>query len=791
MEYAFESNLPDRNEEDEEFFRASERVVTIPANDHEKEGEDEETPSAVWNEPPFFEPSSNVVDKNEIDVDKNDREISRNEQILDMLRKVERQKRLLLKEFGADLPDDVFTASVKPLFSENITRKSNGVEKKLKKSPTPDIRVINMSSCDENDNKKLKKLKNNVVTTSPKKIEIAVQTSSIDDEKSVAFDKSVQVELINGTHDKRSTIDSNSTSEEMIVNKKSDEDYSEELESNSVSSDSVETGIVIDIKKKRVKLTPKKKRSNIRISKGNSPRVVAKPRSVSGSKISTPVKRHSKSAPVSKQSTPRLKESDLKPIRIKEKKVKIELDKGNIKVKINPKVNEDSSSRDASTESSKSIPTDILKDRMVPAPVLKNHTIKPRDTSDTSTSYTSPPPPTPASYRSARDNSTPILEILESSKGGETILKKREISPVSSPGTPSPRTINLPTNTPHSRHINRVLEYFDSTISQSTDNTISISLPGRQSTPNELPNFTKKKGNISELSDKSLDICLCKNPECKLTHLNMRELDNETLKNYPEILQKYQNLKIICTDRIASLTDLIEKVRNDKKGIELSVGGQSDDESSIFLLPGATRMSGDLYSVRKLVDSIEAVHNQLAKTIDESQRIIGVKKQSKHINSLSKIGTGSIETDENSPINSSDAQSSSGNNSHNQESRNRVLPRVISSELVNVPLSQFNIIPKEQKPILQADEKKNNFIIQEEDVVERLSKEILEQSKTLDNILPDVYSTKINESNDISDSSPPRRKSPSSPKKQPDDGSKDLKNQSGTFSTSGTKPEVI
>ncbi|XP_012259559.2 serine-rich adhesin for platelets-like [Athalia rosae] len=734
--------------------------MTIPPVDERESAET--SPRAVWQDPPFFEP----IDDETEEKHEQGSEMSREEQILEMLRKVERQKRLLLKEFGADLPDDIFSASVKPLFSDDVSTQTPMSQKKIQTSPAPEIKVVNLSSCEENDKSKSKTGKKRV-TVLPKKIEIAVQTSVLD-EKSAAMDKGVQVELIKG---KQSSSDT--TSAETIEKPVSSENLPiediVESRSNSGSSDSAGTGIVIDIKKKSVKVTPRKKRSNLRISRQSSPRVVSKPRSLPGGKIPTPVKKLSRSAPTSKQSTPRSKTSESKPINVTDKKVKIQLDKGGITVKIDPP-NVLEPSRDVSTDSSKAPSVETSRERI---PVVKKQT-KPRETSDTSTSYTSPPPPTPALYRTMRNNSTPVLEILEQSENESLTSKKRGISPVSSPGTPSPRTINLPTNTPHSRQINRVLEFIDSTTS---DNTISNLIPGRQSTPNELPGYQPKKQTPPDRLDRSTDIiCPCKNPQCKLIHSSIKDIENYASENYPLILQKYQDLQSMCTDRIASLTDLIDKVRSEQIGIELSVGGHSD-ESSMFLVPGPTSMRGDLQSVRKLVDSIEAIHSQLAKTLNESQRIIADEKVSKQVSILKTSTQPSVstETDDSAIKESTIAQHS--DTSSKQDGSSRELPRIISSERVNIPLSRYNILPTPQtiaKPRTSTSTSPSPVKSprQEEDMVERLSKEILEQSKALDSIIsqdtPDNIDQRKNRSptsQHISSVSPVRQKI-SPPKEQ-------------------------
>lgn len=762
MDHAFETIARESSfgSTEENLRRPAERIVTIPPIDETENVEN--NAGAVWQDPPFFDPLGNVAEED----GEQEREMSRDEQIFEMLRKVERQKRLLLKEFGADLPDNIFSASVKPLFSENTPPQTVAPTTRAETSPIPEIKVINLSSCDEKDKSKAKKGKRRV-SAPPKSIEIAVQTSMLD-ERGAVLDKSVQVELINGKPTSSGSSSSNSTSVDVVKLLSSDDvarENIDQVESNSGSSESVEAGILIDMKKKQVKVTPRKKRSSLRISRRNSPRVVSKPRSMPGGKVSTPVKRSSKSAPVSKQNTPRSNISGVQPIKITDKKVKIQLDKSGIRVKIDPPLNTQLPG-ETSTESSKDTLKPVTSREKMP--VSKKQT-RNRETSDTSTSYTSPPPPTPALYRSNRNNSTPVLEILENSEVGSLRSKKRGISPVSSPGTPSPRTINLPTNTPHYRQINRVLEYFDSTVSQSTDNTMTLSLPGRQSTPNEVPGYVPRK------LDKSADTCSCKSPQCKLTHSQIEDIETYASKNYPEVLKKYQDLQSMCTDRIASLTDLIEKVRSEQRGMELSVGGHSD-ESTMFQIPGPTPMRGDLQSVRKLVDSIEAIHSQLAKTLNESQRIIAVEGISKQT-STSKSKSLTQPTVSTQPEETSRIPDGLTTDNGRREGSRRGIPRIVSSERVNIPISRFKMLPKPKTSAKvtvteSSSPPRGESTRQEEDVVERLSKEILEQSKALDNLASDTspdyqkyanYESRI--SQQTSFASPPRQKS-LSPKKQ-------------------------
>jgi hypothetical protein len=523
-------------------YHLTERIVTLPT---QKKDEVSRQESAKWQE------SHSVEEKTETENKNVDSEMSREEQILDMLKKVEKQKRLLLQEFGSSLPDDIFNVSIKPLLDERVPKNlqtANPV-----KSSSPEIKVINMSNSDERE-KKDKKLK-----LSTKKSEIAVQTTL--DKINHAEDKGIQVELyeenINVLHDINETTKVPHPIEPKIIIVSPETD-----DSSNDSTSSEISGLIIEIDKKEVTVTPKKKKNYTKLSLSKlSPRIYQKIRAASvSSKVTSPTKRFSKV-----QKKTKCADSDSR-IDIQQ----VFVSKSAVNDKTDP-LQETKISIDASAESSQTI-SSIKKDSSKPYRIRTQTKkwIHIKDTSDTSTSFTSPPPVRPKAIFNT--NVTPILEMLDVSEPEELRRLRQTISPVSTPETPSPCTMAMPSNIPHREKITKILKY-NLTDSQMNDSIIVSSTQMDQSIEQSMNCQSKPTEHItapvcSPLQQPSVPcrVCTCKNPTCKLLHTKLDDIHDYALKNCPEILQKYEDLQSLCTERIASLTDLIEKVRNEQKG---------------------------------------------------------------------------------------------------------------------------------------------------------------------------------------------------------------------------------
>lgn len=547
-------NVPD------EYSHLTERVVTLPP----QRGDD--VPRSKWQQSPVIDEEITVCRAH------NDSEMSREEQILDMLKKVERQKRLLLQEFGASLPEDIFNVSIRPLLENREHRELPRAAPRVAEAAKPDspeIKVINMSSSEECAEKSRRGRKTSLDKSPTRKTEIAVQAAL--DKVSHAENKAVQVELPeeNNVNTVRST--SETTRVPHPIEPKITVITPETDDSSNDSSNSDISGMLIEIDKKEVIVTPKKRKSDTKVSRRPSPRVYQKirPTSVS-SKATSPIKRYSRSSFRLGSPQKRTKCTQVDGDTAS-KRIDIRVSRSAFNDETEP-LQETRVSIDASAESSQTISGTNNQDTSAGKPykirTQMKRWIRIKDTSDTtSTSFASPPPVKPRSVFDALTNVTPILEMLDISAPEELRRLRQEVSPVSTPETPSPRTMMMPSNIPHRDRITRMLRY-NSIDTQTNDSTVVSSAQNDQADRS----FTCQPEPAVEYPATPLQpsipsrVCTCKNPTCKLLHTRLDDIHDYALKNCPEILQKYEDLQNLCTERIASLTDLIEKVRSEQKG---------------------------------------------------------------------------------------------------------------------------------------------------------------------------------------------------------------------------------
>lgn len=702
--------------------RLTERIITLPMQ--KKDDVRDDVPHSTWQDPHLIEEQADVC---YTPLDR-DSEMSREEQILDMLRKVERQKRLLLQEFGASLPDNIFNASMKPLFEDTTPTRAPEADTRPTKPLSPEIKVINMSSSDECIRKERRAKRPD---KSPvKKIEIAIQTAL--KETSPAENKSVQVELPQedvprSSRDATERIPHPIEPKITIITPETDD-------SSNDSTSSEISGMVIEIDNKEVIVTPKKKRSSVRVSKRSSHRVYQKIRSTSvSSKATSPVKRFSRSQSGSRL-TPQKKTRCLDTPDTATRKVDIHVSRS---AQVDDETDPSQETRvsiDASAESSQTFSGVNDRDESTDKPyrvrTRMKRWIRIKDTSDTSTSFASPPPIRPRSIFDALTNVTPILEMLDS-PAPELRRLQQEISPVSTPETPSPRTMMMPSNIPHRDRISRMLR-FSLNDSQADNGTVMSSTQRDQSTLTDPSDICQQRSEasrrISTSQEPSSRVCICKNPQCKLLHMKLDDIHDYALKNCPEILQKYEDLQNLCAERIASLTDLIEKVRNEQKDMDFSL---ISDETSLMQSSTPKPTRSDAQAVRRLIDSIEAIHGQLARTLLESQRIMrGNEATSKDEASCDAEIQAITSTPRSKLVDTVKAQES-------KVVEGRAMPKIISNERVNIQLNRFKMQPKPQATSATKTLERNSWPpctlpLPEEEIIEKLSKEILEQSKNLE-----------------------------------------------------------
>ncbi|XP_053995693.1 uncharacterized protein LOC128885615 isoform X1 [Hylaeus anthracinus] len=659
-------------------------------------------------------------------------ENSREEQILDMLKKVERQKKLLLQEFGADLPDNVFNATMKPLFEkEKATKGQSSIchNTDIQQPLSPELKVI--SCCDE-DMKKDKVVENG--NTSVKKVEIAVQTST-GSEQDVAQDKSIQVELIQEKNSESNDIDTEISTTKHIPIEPKVTVITPAADSSELTSSTV-TDTINDIDQQSPTLSHQNEKQDTKTMKHVPPKTFQKSSVVSVSKTPSPAKKYSRTLSRSRCSS--IKKTSNSATDTPSKKIKIYVNKSGFNIKVDPPQAAEVAV-DVSTQSSQIHSTGTQEQTTSKLFCVQSQAkrVKTKDISDTSTSFASPPPIKPRDILEALSNNMSIFEMLDSSTNESMRFLKRDISPVSTPETPSPRTMRMPSNIPHLAKINRMLRYasIDSqengtSVMSSTKNdhssstNLSSSRRNGHSSPEQMISRSKQSADLQEL-------CSCENPECKLMHSEFDNIRNYALKNCPQILQKYEDLQTLCAERIVSLTNLIEKVRSEQKGVELSVIS-AGDETSLMQLPPPKVIPNDLQSVRNLVENIEAIHNQLAKTLIETQRIVKnntvLKEDSNQFKEIDVV--------------TQTTEKSSKNVTHHMEpeavtQKAKSKPKIINEERVNIRLDGYKILYKPQAstaiPSESNSQHTSNF--HDEEVIEKLSKEILEQSKSFKNNL--------------------------------------------------------
>ena len=164
-------------------------------------------------------------------------------------------------------------------------------------------------------------------------------------------------------------------------------------------------------------------------------------------------------------------------------------------------------------------------------------------------------------------------------------------------------------------------------------------------------------------------------------------------------------------------------------GMEFS-GISADDESSLMQLPPPKLMANDLQSIRNLVENIEAIHSQLAATLIESQQIIknnGVVQEETRETKEMEVMT---ETSGNTSKNATHSIDSKA-----KVPKTRGKPRIISEERVNIQLDAFKIQHRPQTLLSVPAERdfRHSSKFHDEKMIEMISKEILEQSKSFSN----------------------------------------------------------
>lgn len=177
-------------------------------------------------------------------------------------------------------------------------------------------------------------------------------------------------------------------------------------------------------------------------------------------------------------------------------------------------------------------------------------------------------------------------------------------------------------------------------------------------------------------------------------------------------------------------------------GMDLSLISPSD-ETSLMQLPTLRPTREDARTVHRLIESIEAIHAQLARTLFESQRIIGSEAIPRDEPSCDAEVQAITSTPRSKSIDTVKA--------HIQKSEvveSKVKPKIISNERVNIQLNRFKMQQKPQATSTTKTSDRNSwpprtFSLHEKEVIEKLSKEILEQSKNMEK--PSIASKETDE----------------------------------------------
>lgn len=149
------------------------------------------------------------------------------------------------------------------------------------------------------------------------------------------------------------------------------------------------------------------------------------------------------------------------------------------------------------------------------------------------------------------------------------------------------------------------------------------------------------------------------------------------------------------------------------------------NETSLMQLPTSISAQTDEQTVRRLIESIEAIHAQLAKTLVESQKYIGSKSLSEDKSVQDEGIQATTSTPRSKLVDSliADIQKC-------KVMEGTAKPKIISDEKVNVKLNEFKMQPKPEATsatkVAERDFRALCTTLHEEEVIEILSKEFLD-----------------------------------------------------------------
>lgn len=535
----------------------------------------------------------------------NENDYTQKIRISELLIKLEKMKRRLLKEYGPDLPHGIFNASVESLFNNQPTSicKDRTEAKSLKPTPAPQPKpkVIKSSNvtCTNRCNKPVtkpfqktvSKTKNvtcktpaknisistnkNVVSTCDQEIQVTLEQERKDKEvetiRQYPLEPEVKIVMPNSnhidSHSSTSICSSNSSvSTDVVigVSKKEltiiskDKKRNMRVSKNTTSISSVQStsktpvkicfdekngnesyqivGLVIDTSMKEITVIPKKSKLTTEL-KDASPVITGSCHSLPGSRSNSPSKKQSTSAPPSRHSSPKKSSQPHQHVRTRpcsrERKFRTQYTQVS----------------NSSTESSQLNSSETNNFYRYQATASKRIITQIQDSSDASTAY---PSPLEHGILNASDNTNTILEFLDSSTNESLKKRLQDVSPVSSPETPSPRTMMVPSNIPRSGRASKSLKF--------------TSLINTQPQTGSSSNFKRNRPcpTINKKTAAQSRPCNCQIRDCKFFHDRREDSQISSLKYCPEMLKKYEDMQNVCADRIASINNLLQHVRNEQ-----------------------------------------------------------------------------------------------------------------------------------------------------------------------------------------------------------------------------------
>ena len=600
MDRAFEDILRTSRAAGSNLDSQTERPITITPRDYIH---DNPTPIRVGRSASFKSQESSSEESYSVD---EMCECTQKRKISELLIKIEKLKRRLLDEYGSNLPDSIFSASMKSLFFDKTLTPSN--EEKVQNTEPVNlheqsqIQVINMSQ--EESNRPPKK----IFKSKPPPVIGNKKTS-----KSSTRDQQVQVELESeNSAGRKACQDSHSihkmqkahSAESVLKILPSSNDSSSTYSDSSTSTD-----VLINIDNKEITVVPKERDNNIKLSNEIASTVHANrlksqttknPVRISFNKNSCafevggllidPGKKEITVLP-QKQKTPEVEnqssQKTLDNVQNKQNTTK-QPTKDKKKLIANKTITKKTTSQKSNSYKSSSSQSRSLPNSRANSPVKKqaksepsSRTMSPKkvcknvvdkqsnyEAQYTHLSIDSSTTDSSIQYIDSGKHLYCRIETMAAQKFASKISKTNRMQDTSDTSTtyasPPSCTPGTFLNNSNNTSILELLDANGSLKPRESPQTLKL----LRMMSSEVIASRENGRTIKEQSERAKNyLCTCKNRNCKLAHEKSDDAQQEyALKHCPEMLKKYEDLQNVCTERINSLTNLIHKVRTEQKG---------------------------------------------------------------------------------------------------------------------------------------------------------------------------------------------------------------------------------